>query len=141
MVNPCFFKCPNLSKRQEKESEIERKKTRDLCYKNMTIVNDATSWSVTLESSIMLLESSIKLLENIYSSGVTHDDCHLRMSYFYSTDHRDLFYNHFMLVIYNCKRISCRGYDMPGYIPFSCSYSTLFWSSHRVYESLSRLLC
>jgi hypothetical protein len=37
----------------------------------MTILNDATNWSVTLESSIMLLESSIMLLENIYSSGIT----------------------------------------------------------------------
>jgi hypothetical protein len=55
----------------------------------MTIVNDATSLRVTIElsitlldSSIVLLESSIKLLElsimlleNIYSTGVTQDDC------------------------------------------------------------------
>ncbi len=38
------------------------------------IVNDATSWSITLESSIMLLESSIMLLENIYSTRITHGD-------------------------------------------------------------------
>jgi len=36
------------------------------------IVNDATSWSFTLESSIILLESSIMLLENIFSTGITH---------------------------------------------------------------------
>ena len=28
---------------------------------------------------------SIMLLENIYSTGVTHDDCNLRLAYFYST--------------------------------------------------------
>jgi hypothetical protein len=42
------------------------------------IVNDPTSWSITLESSIMLLESSIMLPENIYSTGFTHDD-HMTM--------------------------------------------------------------
>ncbi len=31
------------------------------------------------------LEVSFKLIENIYSKGVTHDDCHLQLSYFYST--------------------------------------------------------
>ncbi len=30
----------------------------------MTIVNDATSWSITLKSSMMLLKSSIMLLES-----------------------------------------------------------------------------
>jgi hypothetical protein len=43
----------------------------------MVIVNDATSWSITLESSITLLESSILLLENNYSTGITHDDHHM----------------------------------------------------------------
>jgi hypothetical protein len=33
------------------------------------------------------LEPSIMLLENIFSSRVTHDDRHLRSSYFYSTGH------------------------------------------------------
>jgi hypothetical protein len=33
------------------------------------------------ELSIMLPESSIMLLENIFSTGVTHDDRHLRPSY------------------------------------------------------------
>jgi hypothetical protein len=41
-----------------------------------------------LESSIVFLESSIMLLENIYSTGITQDDCHLRSLYFYSTGHR-----------------------------------------------------
>jgi hypothetical protein len=45
-----------------------------LYYKDMTIVNDATSWSITLESPITLLELSIMLTENIYSTGFTHDD-------------------------------------------------------------------
>ncbi len=50
----------------------------------MTIVNDATSWSIILEPSIMLLEltialleSSVMLLDNIYSTGITHDDHHV----------------------------------------------------------------
>ncbi len=30
-----------------------------LSYENMTIINDATSWSITLEPSLTLLESSI----------------------------------------------------------------------------------
>ncbi len=50
----------------------------------MMFVNDATSWSITLETSITLLESSITLLElsivlleNIYSTGITHGDNHM----------------------------------------------------------------
>jgi len=45
--------------------------------KNMTIVNcivnDATSWSVTLELSIMLPVSPIMLLENIHGTGFTYN--------------------------------------------------------------------
>jgi hypothetical protein len=33
------------------------------------------------------LEVSFTLLENIYSRGITHDDFHLRSSYFYSAGH------------------------------------------------------
>jgi hypothetical protein len=36
---------------------------------------------MTLELSIMLLELSIMLLENIYSTGVTHDDHHIAISW------------------------------------------------------------
>ncbi len=32
---------------------------------------------------LMTLEVSFMLQENIYSTGVTHDDCHLPLSYFY----------------------------------------------------------
>jgi len=35
----------------------------------------------------MILELSIMLPENIYSTGITHDDRHLQLSYFYSTGH------------------------------------------------------
>ncbi len=31
----------------------------------------------TPDVSLMLLESSINLLEKIYITGITHDDCHL----------------------------------------------------------------
>ncbi len=36
----------------------------------------------------MLLELSITPLENMYGTGVTHANHHLRLTYFYSTDHR-----------------------------------------------------
>ncbi len=62
-------------------------RTGGLYYKNMTIVNDDTCWSVTLESSILILKSSITRLEssiilidvnyalkNICSTGSTHGD-------------------------------------------------------------------
>jgi hypothetical protein len=45
-----------------------------LYHKDMTIVNDASSWSITLELSIMLPESSIMLLQNNYSTGIAHGD-------------------------------------------------------------------
>jgi hypothetical protein len=41
----------------------------------------------SLEVSFKLLESSIMLLENIYSTCITHDDRHVQLSYFYSTGH------------------------------------------------------
>ncbi len=41
----------------------------------------------TLEVSFMLRVSSITLLENIYTTGVTHYDCHLRLYCFYSIGH------------------------------------------------------
>jgi hypothetical protein len=65
-----------------------------LHYKNITVVNDASrvisEWchnlehhsqsSITLlESSIMLLELSVMLLESIYSTGITHDDLHMKI--------------------------------------------------------------
>jgi hypothetical protein len=34
------------------------------------------------DDSFMLLESLIMLLENIYTTGITHDDCHLRSLFF-----------------------------------------------------------
>ncbi len=39
-----------------------------------------------LEASIMLLESSITLLENIYSTGITHDDCNHNLIVEYTTE-------------------------------------------------------
>ncbi len=36
---------------------------------------------------LTILEVSYTLLENIYSTCVTHDDHHLQLSHFYSTDH------------------------------------------------------
>ncbi len=38
----------------------------------------------TLEVTLLLLELSITLLDNIYSTGVTHDNYHLRLPYFFN---------------------------------------------------------
>jgi hypothetical protein len=58
------------------------------CYKNTMILKEDSKvvrcnfecllWSLImlLELSIMILESSNMLLENIYSTGVPHDNCH-----------------------------------------------------------------
>ncbi len=37
--------------------------------------------------TLTTLEVSFTLLENTFSAGVTHDDCHLRLLYFYSAGH------------------------------------------------------
>ncbi len=41
----------------------------------------------TLDVSLMLLELSVMLLENTYSTGITHDHRHFWLSYFCSTGH------------------------------------------------------
>jgi hypothetical protein len=38
-------------------------------------VSGATICSITLESSIMILDESFTLIYDVYSSGITHDDC------------------------------------------------------------------
>ncbi len=57
-------------------------------------VSDTIFWSITLESSIAILfvsimniQSLITLLENIYSTGVTHDNWNM-LKIVYSKDHR-----------------------------------------------------
>ena len=70
------------------KDELKCGVTSGMDYKNMTIVNDDCKWHhklerhlwssiMLLELSITLLESSIKLLENIYSTSITHADCHM----------------------------------------------------------------
>ncbi len=69
-----------------------------LYYKNITIVNDTSrvftmtpqlgaSLTIiilmTLGVSFMLLELSIMLLDNVYSTGVTHDDRHIMIKIFF----------------------------------------------------------
>jgi hypothetical protein len=39
-----------------------------------TSVSDATIWSVTLESSIMILEVSFTITFDVYGTGITYDD-------------------------------------------------------------------
>ncbi len=48
--------------------------TSRLYYKNMAILNDSLSWSITLESSIMILQLSIMILKNTYRTGITHNN-------------------------------------------------------------------
>ncbi len=76
-----------------------------LHYKHTTIVNDASRFINEqhcnencplrrhLRLPILLLETSIALLENRYSSGITHNDRHmtiviLQLQYVYSAGHR-----------------------------------------------------
>ncbi len=40
-------------------------------------VSDATIWSVTLKSSLMILESSFTLIYDIYITGITYDNCNM----------------------------------------------------------------
>jgi hypothetical protein len=40
-------------------------------------VSDATIRSITLESSITFLEASFTLSYDVYSTGITYDDCQL----------------------------------------------------------------
>ncbi len=37
-------------------------------------VSDTTIWSITLESSVTILETSFSLIYDVYSAGITHDD-------------------------------------------------------------------
>ncbi len=37
----------------------------------------ATIWSITLELSIMILHVSFTLIYDVYSTGITYDDCQL----------------------------------------------------------------
>ncbi len=56
----------------------------------MTIVTDAPGCGITYDCHSDNSEVSFMLLASIYSTGITHDDHHLRSSYFYSTGHRFL---------------------------------------------------
>ncbi len=47
---------------------------------SLTIIN-----LMNQEMSVMLPELSIMLLENIYSTGIAHDDPHLELSYINNT--------------------------------------------------------
>jgi hypothetical protein len=40
-------------------------------------VSDSTIWSVTLELSITTLEASFTLIYDVYSTGITYDDCQI----------------------------------------------------------------
>ncbi len=51
----------------------------------MTPLNSSEVTLQVVVSLMMTLEVSFMLLDNIYSTGVTHDDYNLRSSYFHST--------------------------------------------------------
>jgi hypothetical protein len=40
-------------------------------------VSDSRIWSVTVEWSITILEASFTLIHDVYSAGVTYDECQL----------------------------------------------------------------
>jgi hypothetical protein len=42
-----------------------------------SLVSDATTWSVTLESSMMILEASFALIYDVYNASITNDNCQL----------------------------------------------------------------
>jgi hypothetical protein len=74
-----------------------------LYHKDITIVNDTIGLSVQVVASPMIviqmtLEVLCILLENIYSTGITHVDCHLLLSYFYSTGPCGLYYKDITIV-------------------------------------------
>jgi len=39
-----------------------------------SLVCDATVWSITLDSAIMILEASFTLICDVYRTGITYDD-------------------------------------------------------------------
>jgi len=41
------------------------------------VVSDVTLWNITLGLSITILEASFTLICDVYSTGITHDDCQL----------------------------------------------------------------
>jgi len=53
----------------------------------------------------MLLESSITLQENIYSTGITYDDHHLQLLYFYNAGPDDT-HNNWHLAIFSQRGMS-----------------------------------
>jgi hypothetical protein len=59
----------------------------NLYYKNMTIVNDATSWSVILKSLIMLLELSITCQLCSHGTFIVHVSV-IMIVIFFSAGHR-----------------------------------------------------
>ncbi len=106
----------------------------------------------TLDMPFMLLESSIMLLGNIDSTADTHDDHHLRSSYFYSTSHK-FFYQSSILLIYfspftsstnsggirtpDLRVISCVLYHCaanPGFLPLPLSLTLLLGDSKALYH-------
>jgi hypothetical protein len=45
-------------------------------------VSDATIWSVTVESSITILEAPFTVFYDVYSTGITYSDCLLMITMF-----------------------------------------------------------
>ncbi len=44
-----------------------------------SLVSDAKMWSLNLESSITILEASCKFNYNVDSTGITYDNCLLKI--------------------------------------------------------------
>jgi hypothetical protein len=84
-----FFNIEIQTNKPEQASMIGSLDSCGLCYKNIMIVNDTSEVLLQVVASptiviLTTLEVSFMLLENIYSTDVTHGDHHLRPSYFHS---------------------------------------------------------
>ncbi len=67
----------------------------------MPIELSVSALSIAIESSITILEASFTLIYDVYSKGVTYDDCHLPMCNVYSRGHS---ISRYYIKIYVCKR-------------------------------------
>jgi hypothetical protein len=66
-------------------------------------VSDATIWSITLESSNTIQEASFTLIHDVYSTGVTYDNCQLTIAICLSSRSQDVFS---MLPLLKCLNVS-----------------------------------
>jgi hypothetical protein len=77
-----FLLSPELGPYSQRFNLIPNRNITGLYYKHITIINDNSIMMLQVVASqtiiiLITLEVSFMLLANIYSKGVTHDDCHV----------------------------------------------------------------